>query len=633
MMIVEESSGVNVRIDYELDENGRYITDEVGIVLFSRRQNRDRHQVNLVCAKWGGGEFVFSGPDSLRDFIRWSLSFNFGNNILIAHNSSGYDACLILNEVYSSDFDCTVTPIMKGQKILQLKLGGNPLGHSKSFPPTIFRDSLLHIPGSLASLAEEQCGHLLRKGHFPHGFNTPENQDYVGPLPAVEYFDGLFGSRTRLERLKLREWWNLENEKGDWDFKKELLAYCRNDVLVLYHLVSVADETFREMHPFYGASLFHSMTMPSYIAAVIQVSMTERWLDSVGLDRDHPQKDDRFVRLVQEATEKKWSVLLPYEHGMARACLRGGRTEVKMFVHEGKAKYVDVKSMYPFHQVVQRFPTGIPTVWIWDLRYRPCRHPDCDNSFRLKCSHEEEKNKASVRWKKMGRQPTALEIIEGEDWHGFGVVSLTPPNDLIHPVLPVFDEELGKCVFTLEKMEEQPVVGVELKRALQLGYRLDMVHRWDSYRMEDSPWAEDCIPMYLQKEFNSREQPEDLDSLAEDYERIHDDLSDGIRYSDGMWGKNPAKKKAAKVALNCIWGKQAERVEKETTQIFSLEDEEEIEVFYANLEEGNYSFKGIMALGNDRVCFILPRWRPNISRTARESNLKSTNSTLPLLFM
>lgn len=180
MMMVEETSGVNVRLVYDLDEEGRYVTDEVGCVIVTREATRDRHQVNFVVAKWAGGTFIFEGEEALREFILWSISFNFGNNILIAHNSSGYDACLILNEVYSQYLDCNVAPVMKGQKIMQLKLSGNPLGHTKHYPSTIFRDSMLHIPGSLASLAKEQCGDMLRKGYFPHGFNTPENQNYVG---------------------------------------------------------------------------------------------------------------------------------------------------------------------------------------------------------------------------------------------------------------------------------------------------------------------------------------------------------------------------------------------------------------------------------------------------------------------
>lgn len=423
------------------------------------------------------------------------------------------------------------------------------------------------------------------------------------PLPALKYFDGLFGSRTPEARLELREWWLEESAKGDWDFQAELRAYCLNDVEVLYHLVTSADQTFREMHPDYGASLFHSMTMPSYIAGVLQVRATERWLDAVGLDRDSPQKDERFVGLVQEAAADQWAVLQPYEHGLARAALRGGRTEVKKLLYLGNAKYVDVKSMYPYHQVVQRFPTGLPKIMIWDGDYRPCRHPDCDNGFQLKCLHQGNyRFKNKINWDWVRFQPTEQEVIDGEEWHGFGIVSLTPPSNLVHPVLPSYDDQLGKCVFSLEKMVEQPVVGVELKRALQLGYKLDRMHRWDSYKMEDSRWAEDCVPMYLQKEFNSRNEPEDLGALADEYERVHEDLADEIRKSHGKWGKNPARKKAAKVGLNCIWGKQAERVEKEVTQIFSYDDDtDDIDVFHQNLGDGNYSFKGIMTLGSDRV--------------------------------
>ena len=43
----------------------------------------------------------------------------------------------------------------------------------------------------------------LKKGFFPHSFNLPAHQDYVGPIPALHYYDpeGMSPKmKTELER-------------------------------------------------------------------------------------------------------------------------------------------------------------------------------------------------------------------------------------------------------------------------------------------------------------------------------------------------------------------------------------------------------------------------------------------------
>lgn len=82
-------------------------------------------------------------------------------------------------------------PIMRGSNILLLPV---PVHGGKGKKHVRFIDSLLHLSGSLDSLLKDFFSTSvdprlrLSKGHFPHSFNTPENQDYVGPIPALEYF-------------------------------------------------------------------------------------------------------------------------------------------------------------------------------------------------------------------------------------------------------------------------------------------------------------------------------------------------------------------------------------------------------------------------------------------------------------
>ena len=49
----------------------------------------------------------------------------------------------------------------------------------------------------------------LKKGFFPHLFNTPENQNFIGPLPNFEFlFPDCMSSSTRQQFLN----WHKEHE-------------------------------------------------------------------------------------------------------------------------------------------------------------------------------------------------------------------------------------------------------------------------------------------------------------------------------------------------------------------------------------------------------------------------------------
>ena len=55
--------------------------------------------------------------------------------------------------------------------------------------PNTFKDSFCFLPFSLASFPKAFELVDLKKGFFPHLFNTPENQSYVGPIPPSDTYD------------------------------------------------------------------------------------------------------------------------------------------------------------------------------------------------------------------------------------------------------------------------------------------------------------------------------------------------------------------------------------------------------------------------------------------------------------
>jgi len=63
----------------------------------------------------------------------------------------------------------------------------------------------------------------LQKGYFPHKFNLPEHQTYVGVIPALDYYMPETMSPKAKHEL---ETWHQEqrNQNVVFDFQKELVA-------------------------------------------------------------------------------------------------------------------------------------------------------------------------------------------------------------------------------------------------------------------------------------------------------------------------------------------------------------------------------------------------------------------------
>ena len=165
---------------------------------------RSLHEVNMaVCVNMFKQSEIHifkendSGIPPLKQFMTFILSHNYGKNIVVAHNGGGYDTRLVYEYVVNEESGITqkkIKPLINGCKFMELKVG-----------PTRFRDSLLHLTGSLAALAKA-FQLKMRKGYFPHLFNSVENQDYVGCIPDERYFDLTFSAKTAEDVAKFREW-------------------------------------------------------------------------------------------------------------------------------------------------------------------------------------------------------------------------------------------------------------------------------------------------------------------------------------------------------------------------------------------------------------------------------------------
>ena len=141
------------------------------------------------------------------------------NVTVLAHNFSGYDSYFVVEEYHRQHR--VLNQIRNGAKLLQL-----------TFDNINFIDSLSFFKMPLSAFPKTFGLTELKKGYFPHLFSTPENQDYVGPIPDNEFY--MCQSMTVNGRKDFEEWHDKQRaENAVFDFQKELLEYCESDVKLL----------------------------------------------------------------------------------------------------------------------------------------------------------------------------------------------------------------------------------------------------------------------------------------------------------------------------------------------------------------------------------------------------------------
>jgi len=144
-------------------------------------QPQEQHVANLIVAETEDNPqpFRFRGDQCVREFLEWldTLTLNDTRPVnVIAHNSQEYDGYFVVHQYYANNQK--VEQIRNGCKLLQVK-------RNKIIR---FIDSLSFFQMPLSAFPKTFGLTELRKGYFPHKFNISENQAYVGPVPAIDYY-------------------------------------------------------------------------------------------------------------------------------------------------------------------------------------------------------------------------------------------------------------------------------------------------------------------------------------------------------------------------------------------------------------------------------------------------------------
>ena len=174
----------------------------------------------------------FRGDNALEDFCEhlFSTGFYIGA-VCLAHNASRYDSHFILQ--YAVRLGGSPPEVVSnGLKLMSLTVCG-----------VKFIDSCNFLPMALSALPKAFGLNELRKGYFPHRFNTPTNQGYVGPYPDAGYYAPEHMSEA--VRAEFDVWYRGKVEE-EFDMQAELEAYCESDVDILQRACGVFRKLFRD---------------------------------------------------------------------------------------------------------------------------------------------------------------------------------------------------------------------------------------------------------------------------------------------------------------------------------------------------------------------------------------------------
>ena len=186
---------------------------------FETTQETGTHIVNYAHAwDFNNDEWTF---DNIDDFCKFFFTEERKGYTFIAHNAKGYDAQFILK--YCVENGVKPYCVYAGTKIMSMTVKEYKIR---------FIDSINFVASALSSFPKTFGLKELKKGYFPHFFNKPNNQNYIGPIPNKKYYN--YDQMSISNRKAFLEWYNDKvSEQYVFDFNKELKEYCRADVDIL----------------------------------------------------------------------------------------------------------------------------------------------------------------------------------------------------------------------------------------------------------------------------------------------------------------------------------------------------------------------------------------------------------------
>ena len=480
--------------------------------------------------------------ETIEEFCEWAFRKEHKGYTFIAHNGRGYDYKFIIRWVFDNT-EWRPFTIFAGQKIMCLSIKELQIR---------FIDSLSFLTMPLKAFPKVFGEKELKKGYFPHWFNTKENWNYEGPVPDKEWFK--YNSFKEKDRQDFLKWYNQKvAENYVWNQKREMKEYCISDVDILRKCCIKFRQLYldvADIDPFCYLTIA-SVCMAIYKYFYIDTSFPERYSalkDKWFLEMKggNPKKQDPQYRIDKEAfdketrdivfNEKKIGVFKYEDVEWFRKAFFGGRTNAVKLLYNFKegeeGKYSDITSLYPTVNFFDEYPKG----------------------HFVKLVEDEIDQKKDIK------------RVEKGEYFGFIDCDVIPPKDLYHPVLP---EKGEKLVFDLNDKR-----GVwcsnEIKQAVKKGYKIAKIYEIRYFTHTTKCLFKDYVKKFLKIKQESSGYP-DWCSSDEDKEKYIKEYKDrqGIQLDKTKIDKNSGLRAIAKLCLNSLWGKFGQRTNMKQTEIIT----------------------------------------------------------------
>ena len=283
---------------------------------FEATQEHGTHQPNLCVVHDEEKEVaLFQGKDTVKDFCKWLFTRRHKGCIVVAHNFQGYDGYFITDYLVQNAIKHEI--IYRGAKSLTLQV---PDWDIK------FIDSINFIPMALAKFPKTFGQDELCKGYFPHAFNKDENQNYVGPIPCKNDYGVNFMKPEERDAFIA---WHDEQVANNYryDFREEIIKYCRSDVDILRKCCLLYREMFRnetDIDPFNK-----SLTIASYCQEVYRTNFLKK--DTIAIFNN-----DRQWKIKQSNVAVTWlSYISEKEDLYIKHVRNGGEKRVERYSLDG----------------------------------------------------------------------------------------------------------------------------------------------------------------------------------------------------------------------------------------------------------------------------------------------------------
>ena len=502
------------------------------------------------------------------EFCEWAFHERHKGYTFIAHNGRGYDYKFIIRWIFDNTEYKPFT-IFAGAKIMTMSVQELRIR---------FIDSLSFLTMPLKAFPKTFGEKELKKGYFPHWFNTKENWSYEGPMPDKEWFK--YNTFKEKDRKDFLEWYDDKIKSNYvWNQMREMKEYCISDVDILRRCCIKFRKLYIDLcqiDPFQYLTIA-SVCMSIYKYYFIDKSFPERyeafrdeWEKYMGggdpnkIPPEYKIAKSNFDNLTHHIVFKQKKIgIYKYEDiDWFRKAFFGGRTNAVKLIYNFKegeeGKYSDITSLYPTVNFYDKYPKG---------HYIKILEDDIT--------------------------PADYDKVRKGEYFGFVDLEINPPKNLYHPVLP---EKQEKLVFDLNQKR-----GVwcsnEIQKACELGYEIIKIYEIRYFEKTTTFLFKGYVKWFLKVKQESSGYPdwciteEQKDLYIEQYEKRQGILLDKRKIT-----KNPGLRAIAKLCLNSLWGKFGQRTNLGKTEIIDKKSQ-----FYEIILNEQYENINWIELGNNKM--------------------------------